>query len=177
MKKVIIASENTVKVTVAKRAFSSVYPDDQFEFVPVKSDSGVPEQPMDGETEQGALNRLVFIRERHPEADFWISQEGGLFEDSDDLYNRAWIVVCDQSGHISKSSTAQFYLPRPIAQYIREGLELGHAVDEFFGSSNSKQGIGAIGYLTDGLIDRENYYLQAAVIALSELKHKDWYVA
>ena len=54
-------------------------------------------------------------------------------------------------------------------------MELGDANDKFFSSVNSKQGIGAIGYLTDGLIDRENYYLQAAIIALSELKHQDWY--
>jgi inosine/xanthosine triphosphatase len=175
MKKVIVASENPVKISVAKRAFSSVYPDDTFEFLPVQSASGVPDQPMNKETEQGALNRLDFIKRLHPEADYWISQEGGLYADGENLYNRAWIAVCDHGGHVSKSSTALFYLPPAIATYIREGLELGHAVDKYFGSVNSKQGMGAIGHLTDGLIDREHYYLQAAIIALSELKHKDWY--
>ena len=175
MKKVIIASENPVKVAVAKQAFSGVYPDDAFEFLPVQSASGVPDQPMNEETEQGALNRLDFIKRLHPEADYWISQEGGLYADGKNLYNRAWIAVCDRGGHVSKSSTALFYLPTTITMYIREGLELGHAVDKYFGSVNSKQGMGAIGHLTDGLIDREHYYLQAAIIALSELKHKDWY--
>ena len=60
-----------------------------------------------------------------------------------------------------------------ITVYIREGMELGDAFDKFFNSINSKQGIGATGFLTDGLIDREQYYLQAAIIAVSELKHKD----
>ena len=87
MKNVIVASENPVKVAVAKRAFLAVYPSEMFNFLPVKSESGVPDQPMDEETEQGALNRLAFIRELHPEADFWISQEGGLFTDGNDLYN------------------------------------------------------------------------------------------
>lgn len=175
MKKVIVASENPVKVSVAKRAFSSLYPDEVFEFVAIKSDSGVPDQPMNGETKQGAINRLAFIKKNYPEADFWISQEGGTFEDCDRLYNRAWMAVCDKSGYIATSSTSQFYLPPKIVEYIKEGMELGDANDKFFGSINSKHGIGAIGYLTDGLIDRENYYLQAAIIALSELKHQDWY--
>jgi non-canonical (house-cleaning) NTP pyrophosphatase len=77
MKKVIVASENPVKVRVAERAFSSVYPDEAWEFVAVKSESGVSDQPMNEETEHGALNRLAYIREKHPDADYWISQEGG----------------------------------------------------------------------------------------------------
>ena len=175
MERVIIASKNPVKVAVAKQAFSSVYPEVEFEFKSVQSESGVPEQPMNEETEQGALNRLHYVRRRHCDADYWISQEGGLFTDGDNLYNRAWILVCDYRGHLSKSSTALFYLPPPITRYIKEGLEFGEAADKFFSSVNSNQGIGAVGHLTDGLIDRENYYLQAAVLALSGLKHKNWY--
>jgi inosine/xanthosine triphosphatase len=175
MKKVIVASENSVKVNVAKRAFSSVYPDEEFEFVAIKSESGVPDQPMNEQTEQGAKNRLNFIISNYPEADYWISQEGGLYEDEGRLFNRAWIAIADKSGYIAKSSTAQFYLPTKIAEYIKEGMELGHACDKFFDESNSKHGIGAIGFLTNSIIDRESYYLQAAVIALSELKQQDWY--
>ena len=175
MKQVIVASENPVKVAVAKRAVSTVYPDEEFEFLPVRSDSGVPDQPMNDETRQGALNRLDFIRKKHPKAHLWISQEGGIYEEGERLYNRAWIAVCDSSGYVGSASTSLFYLPPQIAQYIKDGLELGHAVDKFFDSVNSKHGIGAIGHLTDGSIDREHYYLQAAIIALSELKHKEWY--
>lgn len=175
MKKVIIASENPVKVSVAKRAFFSLYPNEVFEFVAIKSDSGVPDQPMNNETRQGAINRLNFIKQNYKEADFWISQEGGIFEDGNRLYNRAWMAACDKSDYVATSSTSQFYLPPKIVEYIKAGMELGDANDKFFSSVNSKQGIGAIGYLTDSLIDRENYYLQAATIALSELKHQDWY--
>ncbi len=175
MKKVVIASENPVKVNVAKRAFAVMYPGEEMTFVAVKSDSGVSDQPIGDETEQGALNRLAFIRGNYKDADFWISQEGGLFRDGERLYNRAWMVVCDSDGYVSKSSTALFYLPTEVAKYIREGMELGLANDKFFSTVNSKHGLGAIGYLTDGTIDREAYYLQAAIIALSEIKHKNWY--
>jgi inosine/xanthosine triphosphatase len=131
---------------------------------------------MNNETEQGALNRLNFIKKHHPDADYFISQEGGTFEDEDRLFNRAWIVVCDRNGHVTKSSTALFYLPTKIVEYIRAGMELGDANNKFFDSVHAKDGNSAIAHLTDGLLTREDYYLQAAIIALSELKHQDWYI-
>lgn len=111
MKTVVVASTNPVKVEVAKRAFAAVFPDDTFEFTSVKSDSGVPDQPIDDETRQGARNRLTFVQKQHPDADFWISQEGGLFHEGERLANRAWIAVADRQGFIAESSTASFYLP------------------------------------------------------------------
>lgn len=175
MKKVIIASENPVKIKVAEKAFASVYPDEEFEFVAIKSDSGVSDQPIGEETRLGASNRLSFIKDKFPDADFWISQEGGLFEDRGRLSNRAWITVCDKDGCTTEASTSNFYLPKKVEQYVKEGLELGHANDKFFDTINSKQGVGVIGYLTDGLYDRTEYYLQPAIIALSEIKHKGWF--
>jgi inosine/xanthosine triphosphatase len=175
MRTVIVASENPVKINVAKRAFAGVFPKEEFNFIAIRSESGVSEQPMDDETKKGAENRLRYIIERHEDADFWISQEGGLCRDKDRLFERAWILVTDKSGFVSESSTAQFYLPKLMTEYINGGLELGHAADKFFNGKNSKHGIGAIGYLTDGLIDRAEYYLPAAIIALSALKHKEWY--
>jgi non-canonical (house-cleaning) NTP pyrophosphatase len=66
-----------------------------------------------------------------------------------------------------------FYLPKQVARFVKEGMELGHAIDKYYGSANSKQGVGGIGYITNGLIDRTAYYLQPAIIALSELKQAD----
>ncbi len=175
MKTVVIASTNPVKVEVAKRAFAAVFPNEEFSFIEIKSESGVPDQPMDEETRKGALNRLRYIQKKHPDADFWISQEGGLHTDGDALFNQACIAVSDKNGFIAESKTAQFFLPKQLMRYIKDGVELGEATDKFFGSVNLKHGVGAIGHLTDGIINRTEYYLQAAVIALSELKHKEWY--
>lgn len=175
MKKVIIASENPVKVSVAKRAFLAVFPDEQFEFVAVKSESGVPDQPMNEETKSGAYNRLSFIKEKFPHADYWISQEGGVFREGKSLCNRAWIMVTDESEFVGISSTPHFYLPKNIVESIDKGLDLSEAGDIFFATSNTGQASGVVGHLTDGCIDREEYYLQAAIIALFELKHREWY--
>lgn len=175
MKRVIIASENPVKVNVAKRAFEAVYPGEQFEFVAIKSESGVPDQPTNEETKIGAHNRLKFVKEKFKDADFWISQEGGLYDDGESLCNRAWILITDDSGFVGESSTAHFRLPAKIAENIREGMELSHAGDAFFNIEGTGRAAGVVGELTNGLIDREEYYVPAAIIALSELKHKEWY--
>ncbi len=176
MKRVIIASKNPVKVAVAKRAFTNVFADETFEFVALTSESGVSEQPLNDETLEGALNRLNYIKKHHPEAEYLISQEGGIYTDGSDMYTKAWIVICNKAGHTTKSSTAEFRLPTKIVQDIKDGYELGEATDRFFSSQNSKHGLATIGHLTDGLINREDLYVQPAIIALSELKHQEWYL-
>lgn len=175
MKKVIIASKNPVKVAVAEDAFTAVFPGEQFHFVPADAPSGVPDQPFDEETRQGALNRLAYIRKEHPDADYWISQEGGLHHDGDVLFNRAWIVIMDKEGNQGVSSTPSFEIPPGIALLVRSGLELSAASDRYFGATNLGCGVGGISFLTDGLIDRKHFYLPAAIIALAQVKKYDLY--
>lgn len=175
MKRVIVASKNPAKIEVARLAFAAVFPDETFEVQGVQSRSGVPDQPMEEETRQGALNRLAYVKQLHPDADYWSAQEGGLFRDGEHLAERAWLAMGDQAGTVTEASTASFQIPLEIAKLVESGLELGDAGDKFFGTVNSKQGLGVVGQLTDGVIDRTQYYLPAAIIALSQLKHKDWY--
>lgn len=175
MQKVIVASQNPVKIEVAKRAFGAIFPNEEFEYIGVKSESGVPDQPFGEETRVGAMNRLAYIKKMHPGADWYISQEGGLHYDGDKIYNRAWIVAEDKTGAIGESSTASFYIPTKVAEYVRAGDELGTADDKFFGAENSKQSGGGIGFATDGLITRADYYLHAAIVAVCQVIHKEWY--
>src|SRR5581483_11651363 len=139
--KVVVASTNPVKAKVAEKAFITVFPKKTFDFVQVKSESGVPDQPIDEQTREGALNRLKFIKEKYPDADFWISQEGGLWREGKKLFSRAWIAVCDKEDFIGESSTSSFYIPQGVVKHIEDGMELAHAHDKFFGTVNSGQNI------------------------------------
>lgn len=47
-----------------------------------------------------------------------------------------------------------------------QGIELGHANDQVFAEHNSKQKGGALGSLTNGLLGRTEYYVQAVILAL-----------
>lgn len=175
-KLVIVASKNPVKIQVAKNAFAAVWPNEEFTFEGIEVSSGVHDQPMEGEAREGAFIRLANAEKGKPDADFWIAQEGGLFEEGRELYSRAWIAVKMKGDKVVvDASTASFRLPPEIGMNIRRGMELGDASDLFFNSKNMKHRSGAIGALTGSLVTRTDYYTQAAIIALSELKNKEWY--
>lgn len=180
MRKVIIASENAMKIEVAKRAFAAVFPGEEFDFVAVKTDSCVGAQPKGFQTLVGARNRYRQVLYEHPSADFWIAQEGGIvFENTGQLYNgnciynRAYIVIGDSSGRVRENHTASFMLPNRVADLIRSGMELRDAALAVFSSEQLKGNI--LGLLTDGILDRVEYYLQPAIICLCELKNWELY--
>ena len=54
---------------------------------------------------------------------------------------------------------------------MRQGIELGHADDQVFGRSNSKQQNGSVGLLTGDVVDRTAYYVQAVILALIPFKN------
>lgn len=166
MKLITVASTNPVKIQAALDGFRRMFADEAFEARGIAVVSGVSDQPMsDAETLQGARNRVTAAREALPEADYWIGLEGGVADTAAGLEAFAWIVVSD-GARTGKSRTATFTLPEETARLIRQGVELGHADDQVFGRSNSKQKTGSVGILTGDVIDRTAYYAQAVVLAL-----------
>lgn len=163
MKKVIIASKNPVKINATKKAFENVF-NDRFEFEGFSADSLVSDQPMNNiETLTGAMNRLENIQ--HLKADYFVSIEGGvdLLDDNYEVF--AWIIISDNK-KTGKAKTATFPLPLKISKLIKEGYELGDADDMVFKRSNSKQKNGAVGILSNNLINRTDYYVHAIILAL-----------
>ncbi|MCE7994952.1 MAG: inosine/xanthosine triphosphatase [Roseivirga sp.] len=166
MKQVIIASKNPVKIQCVKQAFEKVFPQQDFHFTGISVPSGVSEQPMtDEETYAGARNRAINASKAQPEADFWAGVEGGIQKNGSEMEAFAWVVVMssDKSG---KARTASFQLPPAVVELIDQGMELGHADDVVFKRDNSKQKNGAVGILTNDLIDRVSYYEPAVILAL-----------
>lgn len=166
--KVIIGSTNPVKIQCVEKAFSQVFPDVNWIFEGAKTDSGVSDQPMsDGETYRGAQNRARAAKSQVPDASFWIGIEGGIEDVGQGQLMEAfaWMVVLHKE-QSSRARTATFPIPEEVAQLVRDGVELGIADDKVFGRSNSKQKDGAVGLLTNGLIDRTQYYEHAVILAL-----------
>lgn len=166
LKKVIVASANPAKIKSVQTAFEQVFHDEFFEFQGVESPSGVSHQPMsEKETLQGAANRIDFINSYHPDADFWVSIEGGLRKNNSNYEAFAWIIVKNEI-QTGKAQTATFELPKEINKLIDQGLELGHADDKVFNRKDSKRKNGSVGILTQNIIDRSEYYRHAVVLAL-----------
>jgi len=133
--------------------------------------SGVPHQPWgQEETWKGALERARAVRERHPKAAYSVGIEGGVDDVAGALQAFAWVAVLATgktgSSRTGRARTGVFELPVEVAELVREGLELGDADDRVFGRSGSKRNTGSIGLLTNGALDRTEYYAQAVVMAL-----------
>ena len=173
--KIGIASQNPVKANSIVAAFERLYPHDTFTPCPVASESGVPDQPMsDAETWMGANNRLIAVKRALPDCDYWAAVEGGIDETRNGMIALAWILIASRTGY-GEAKTATFPIPPKMAQMVRDGTELGIACDILYGKQNSKHSDGAIGLLSNSVIDRQAYYEHAAVMALLPIRHPDAY--
>ncbi|WP_439882294.1 inosine/xanthosine triphosphatase [Pontibacter sp. MBLB2868] len=172
---VVVASKNPVKMAAAKAGLQRMFPEQQFKLVPVSVPSGVADQPMsDEETLQGALNRVQNAAAAMPEADYWIGLEGGVSAMYDELAAFAWIVVWSPNCK-GRARSGTFFLPKAVSVLVEQGVELGVADDMVFSRKNSKQAGGAIGLLTDNVLDRKALYEQAVMLALVPFKNADLY--
>ena len=121
----------------------------------------------------GARIRAEKARASEPDSDYWVGIEGGIEDSALGMTCFARVHVLGRDGVTGLGQTAVFYLPREVAELVRGGMELGHADDRVFGRDNSKQANGAIGLLTDDLIDRQAYYTHAVIMALVPFKNRE----
>ncbi len=171
----VVASTNPVKLQAAVNGFQRLFPGSELNVIAAAVPSDVAHQPMsDEETLQGALNRSRRAMDAHPNADYWIGIEGGVQPIGSEMTAFAWIIVRSKE-MIGKGRTGTFFLPPAVAELIRQGKELGEADDIVFGRSNSKQEDGAVGILTDNVIDRAQLYEHAMILALIPFKNEILY--
>ncbi len=172
MPQIVVASTNPVKQNATLRAFRRMFPQQVWDLLGVAVASGVADQPLsDAETLQGARQRAQRARAAHPQADYWVGIEGGVQPAGEDLLSFAWVVVLDAQGREGRARSGTFLLPPAVARLVRQGYELGAADDRVFGQSNSKQKMGAIGLLSQGVLDRTALYEHAVLLALLPFKH------
>ena len=172
---IVIASTNPVKVRAAVNGFRRLFPARELDTITVDVPSEVAQQPLsDEETLRGALNRSRHAQSAIPDADYWIGIEGGIQPIGQEMAAFAWIVVRSPQT-IGRARTGTFFLPPAVAELIRQGKELGEADDIVFGRSNSKQDNGAVGLLTDNVIDRAELYEHAMILALIPFKNEALY--
>lgn len=164
---IAVGSTNPVKIQAVQTVVRQWRADAVVRGVPV--DSGVPDQPWgDDETIRGAQQRAQAARDALG-ADLGVGIEGGVVEArKGELRTCAWAAVAahDRS-HVGGSLSMP--LPPAVAELVRAGLELGHAMDQVSGTTESKQGAGAVGILTNGIVDRRHAYEVIVAYALAPL--------
>ena len=166
MKTIVVASTNPVKQEFALNGFCRVFPAEEFQIYAVPTPSGVSNQPKTNqEALYGACNRANAAFSLFPQADYWVGIEGGIEDLGVEMAAFAWIVVRSKD-RMGKGRTGTFFLPGAVADLVRQGMELGEADDIIFNRMNSKQENGAIGILTNNIINRSALYTHAVILAL-----------
>jgi inosine/xanthosine triphosphatase len=154
--RVAVGSTNPVKLAAARAVFERLAPAVVVDGTATVS--GVPDQPVgDAQTIEGATNRARAARAAF-DADLGVGIEGGVVDARDGMRTCAWAVIVgrDDAAHVGGSLSMP--LPDSVAVLIREGVELGHAIDRLMGTDNIKHGAGAVGTLTEGLVNRQEAY-------------------
>lgn len=171
--KIAIGSTNPVKVQATKAVLQPQFADAVF--VSIIVPSGVSAQPFgDQETRQGAVNRAQAAR-LATDAELGVGLEGGVQESELGMFTCAWCAIASNDGRIGVGGNACTLLPPDVADMVRSGVELGHAMDRFTSRHNTKHGLGAIGLLTDGLLTRQSAYEYLIKMALAPFIRQSWY--
>ena len=166
--KVLVGSQNPVKIEAVKEAFSNYFKD--VDVIGINVNSKVPKQPINDETFEGAKNRALELKkinkEKHLNAKFFVGIEGGIIK----LYSK-WLAfggmcIIDDKGEISFGTSPHFELPEHITKQLLNGIELGDVMDEITKENNTKQKSGAIGFFTKNVMDRKSLYVYGLVAAL-----------
>lgn len=159
---VIVASLNPAKINAVESAFTTVFPQQSFQFIGVSVPSDVAEQPISNqETYQGARNRVTNAKRAQCHGDFYVGLEAGI----EGAVTFAWMVI-ESDTRRGESRSASMMLPPAVATRLSPEVELGSVMDEVFGTTNIKQKGGAIGVLTQHQLTRSSVYHQALIMAL-----------
>ncbi len=171
--KIAIGSKNPVKIAAVETILRQVYP--AAEFVAVAVPSGVPEQPWgDDETIRGAENRARAAVSAIS-AEFGVGLEGGVKETSLGVLTCAWCAIVSADGRTGVGGGLNMLLPPSVGEQLRQGGELGPAMDALSGGHNTKQKQGAVGILTGGLSSRQAAYEQLVALAAAPFVSAEFY--
>ena len=156
---------------------SSLSIDGPVELLGFEVSSGVRSTPLSRiETMQGAKHRAECLRQiargRGESWQFFIGLEGGLDVVILDAERRvlleSWVYIEDRKGHGHYGQSGAIALPSELAtQVVDEGTDLSDAIDAYAGAQGIRNGLGAWGVLTRGLITREEAFRIATINAFA----------
>jgi inosine/xanthosine triphosphatase len=175
--KVLVGSENPVKITAVEGAFTRYF--GEVKVLGVKVDSKVSSQPINEEIFAGARNRAQALRiinqKKQLGADFFVGIEGGIIKLTGRWFAFGGICVLDKEGQEGCGTSPFFELPPTITKDLLKGTELGDVMDKLTGDTNTKQKQGAVGYFTKGILQRKDFYLNGLLMALIPFLHQESY--
>ena len=175
--KILVGSKNPVKIKSVEKAFSLYFENITVEGINV--DSGVPVQPVNDETYIGAQNRASKLKEMNDKqnlgADFFVGIEGGIAKQYNRWFAFGCMCIIDNENNIGFGNSPNFELPDIIVKKLLTGTELGEVMDEILNQQNTKQKQGAIGFFTNGVMNRKELYIGGLKVAIIPFLHKEMF--
>ena len=148
MLKVAIATASREKIDGITKAISRFYNLElpEIEICYASVESGVPSQPFNEETYEGALNRVNSIRKKFKEMDLYISCEAGIESTFKQYFNVQVICIFEKksqmyfwgksAGWQIPSSDIEIIKATTLDAYLRgKGIT---SIEELLGTSNSR---------------------------------------
>jgi non-canonical (house-cleaning) NTP pyrophosphatase len=178
---IIVGSLRAPKLAAVHAALDAyaplISPPLAFEVTGREAASGVRSTPLSRlETMQGAKGRVDALRRIahefvHP-PDYIVGMEGGLeivvLDGQRHVLLESWVYVADAAdrGHYGQSGAIS--IPDELARrVVDEGVDLSVAIDAYAGEHGIRNGLGAWGVLTAGLITRQDAFRIAAINAFA----------
>jgi inosine/xanthosine triphosphatase len=169
---VFVGSGNPVKVRAVREVFRAIGFPARVRGLRVPTD--VSDQPFDQEALHGAMNRA---KAAIGKGDFGIGIEAGLMWSAvlHDYFDVQYCAVVDRSGRITVGHGPGFTYPPKVLEKVRAGATVGGAMDRLTGIRGIGTKQGAIGYLTEGRLDRKGLTESAVLMAMVPRIRRDLY--
>lgn len=163
--RIAIGSKNPVKVKATENVMRKIY--SNVETVSIDVRTNVPHTPLsDEDCIKGALQRAKGAIEL-AKADLGVGMEGGIVKRLDRYFLTGWCVVIDKNGDLAVGHGGGIELPKKIVEKVLEGEELGDVMDNIIGIKETKRKMGAVGILTNGMVDRQEAWEKTLIYAMT----------
>lgn len=168
--KILLGSKNPSKKNALEMALKKLNIEG-CEVITYDAPSNTSSKPIGYEIIRGAENRNSFLKEyaieNNIQYDYLCSIEGGVSLDENGL--PFVVTYCIMENQIGKKSTGKslgIRLTKTMFDYLKSGYSLNKVIEEILQNENNKQALGIMGYLTNGLYNREIVDSDAVVSSL-----------
>jgi inosine/xanthosine triphosphatase len=159
----LVGTNNPVKVRAIRQVLKALSMRARVLRVSVRT--AVSEQPFGDEALQGALNRATTAIGN---GDFGVGIEAGLVWSAlaSDYFDVQYCAIVDRAGRMTVGHGPGFTYPGKVIEKVKAGATVGEAMERLTGIRGIGSRQGAIGYLTEGRLDRDALTQAAVLMAM-----------
>ena len=168
--RVNVGTNNPIKAEAVRRIMSGIYRKVEVKSVRVKGTVG--DQPWGESVLKGARERA---RSAIRKADYGVGIEAGILEMDDGLYGIQYCAIVDKEGTVTSGQSSGFRYPPEVEERIRAGIAVSAIFNDLYGTKDIGHREGAIGYLTKGMLTRQQLSEQAVQAAMVPRMRPDIY--